>query len=217
MTQQVCTHLNTLMERYPCLEQVRQSIVSSFELIRDCYENGGKLLIAGNGGSCSDAEHIVGELMKGFVLRRHLSEIVCEALENVDPVMGKELADSLQGGLPAIALSSHTGLNTAFLNDVNGEMMYAQQLNSLGRTGDVFLGITTSGNAKNVQYAAVTAKAKGMKVIGLTGKTGGAMNELADVNMIMPANETYQIQELHLPVYHCLCLMLEEHFFGSYE
>jgi len=217
MTQQVCAHLDTLITRYPCLEAVRQSIIDSYELICRCYEKGGKLLIAGNGGSCSDAEHIVGELMKGFVLRRQLSAAACEALTQVDPVLGKELSESLQGGLPAIALSSHTALNTAFLNDVNGEMMYAQQLNSLGRAGDVFLGITTSGNAKNVQYAAVAAKAKGMKVIGLTGKSGGAMNRLADVNMVMPANETYQIQELHLPVYHCLCLMLEERFFAQFN
>lgn len=215
MTEQVNAHLNTLIQRYPCLETVRESIANSFALICDCYERGGKLLIAGNGGSCSDAEHIVGELMKGFVLRRKLPNAVCEALMDADAALGAELADNLQEGLPAVALSSHSSLNTAFLNDVNGEMMYAQQLCALGRAGDVFLGITTSGNAKNVRYAAVTAKAKGMKVIGLTGKSGGAMNDLADVNIVVPGNETYQIQELHLPVYHCLCLMLEERFFNK--
>lgn len=215
MTERVYAHLDLLMKRYPELLPVKDAVAESFEILRACYEMGGKLIIGGNGGSCSDAEHIVGELMKGFKNLRPLEASVKESLTAVDPVLGKELAGHLQGGLPAIALSSHPSLNTAFMNDVNGEMMYAQQLNTLGCNGDVFLGISTSGNAKNIQYAAITAKAKGMKVLALTGKTGGALKELADVSMIMPCNETYQIQELHLPVYHCLCLMLEEHFFGK--
>lgn len=214
MTAQVYAYLELLLERYPVLLPVKKQIAESYEMIRDCYENGGKLIVGGNGGSCADAEHIVGELMKGFKLPRKLNADMVEKLTAVDPVLGGYLADSLQGGLPAIALSSHPGLNTAFLNDINGEMMYAQQLNTLGKPGDVFLGISTSGNAANIQYAAITAKAKGMKVVGLTGKTGGKMNALTDVNMIMPCEETYQIQELHLPVYHTLCLMLESHFFG---
>lgn len=214
MTDRVNAHLQLLMERYPALQPIKDSIAKSYEMIRDCYESGGKLIVGGNGGSCADAEHIVGELMKGFKLPRVLDAQMTQKLTDVDPVLGALLADNLQGGLPAVALSSHPGLNTAFLNDVNGEMMYAQQVNALGKPGDVFLGISTSGNAKNVQYAAITAKAKGMKVIGLTGKTGGKLNALADVNMVMPCDETYQIQELHLPVYHVLCLMLEEHFFG---
>lgn len=214
MTAQVYAYLELLLERYPVLLPVKKQIAESYEMIRDCYENGGKLIVGGNGGSCADAEHIVGELMKGFKLPRKLNADMVEKLTAVDPVLGLCLADSLQAGLPAVALSSHPGLNTAFLNDINGEMMYAQQVNALGKAGDVFLGISTSGNAANVQYAAITAKAKGMKVIGLTGKTGGKLNALADVNMIMPCEETYQIQELHLPVYHALCLMLEEYFFG---
>lgn len=214
MTQRVYAHLELLTERYPVLAPVKERIAKSFEILRDCYASGGKLIIGGNGGSCADAEHIVGELMKGFKLRRPLEAAMAKALTEVDVVLGAELAKQLQGGLPAIALSSHPALNTAFLNDVNGEMMYAQQVNALGRPGDVFLGISTSGNAKNVRYAAITAKAKGMKVVALTGKNGGALDALADVNMIMPSQETYQIQELHLPVYHCLCLMLEEQFFG---
>lgn len=213
MNERVYAHLELLMNRYPVLQCVKTQIEQSYEIIRECYENGGKLIIGGNGGSCADAEHIVGELMKGFVLRRQLAQPFRDALSTIDPVLGAELAEQLQGGLPAIALSSHPALNTAFLNDVNGEMMYAQQVNALGKPGDVFLGISTSGNAKNVRYAAITAKAKDMKVLGLTGKTGGALNELAEVNMVMPCEETYQIQELHLPVYHCLCLMLEEYFF----
>ena len=214
MTQQVQAHLDLLMARYPVLIPVKEQIAECFEMICRCYEAGGKLIIGGNGGSCADAEHIVGELMKGFVKRRALSQQMRDALQAVDPLLGKELAESLQGGLAAIALSSHPALNTAFLNDVNGEMMYAQQLNALGKPGDIFFGISTSGNAKNVQYAAITAKAKGMKIVALTGKNGGKLDQYADVNMIMPCSETYQIQELHLPVYHCLCLMLEEYFFG---
>ena len=214
MTQPCYAYLDLLMQRYPILEPVKGVIAESFEILRACYAAGGKLIIGGNGGSCADAEHIVGELMKGFKLPRHLDAAMADALTEVDGELGAALAKQLQGGLPAIALSAHPSLNTAFLNDVNGEMMYAQQLNVLGRPGDVFLGISTSGNAKNVRYAAITAKAKGMKVVALTGKNGGALDALADVNMIMPCGETYQIQELHLPVYHCLCLMLEEYFFG---
>lgn len=215
MHERLNVHLNLLGERYPVLAPMKEQIAAFFDVIRESYENGGKLIIGGNGGSCSDAEHIVGELMKGFKLLRPLDEVARQKLCAVDPVLGAELADKLQGGLPAVALSSHPALNTAYLNDVSGDMMYAQQVNSLGKPGDVFLAITTSGTALNLRYAAVTAKAKGMKVLALTGKTGGAFNDLADINLVMPCNETYQIQELHLPVYHCLCLLLEDHFFGA--
>ena len=215
MQDRLNVHLELLAERYPVLAPLTGQIADFFDVICQCYENGGKLIIGGNGGSCSDAEHIVGELMKGFKLLRPLDEVARQKLCAVDPVLGAELADKLQGGLPAVALSSHPALNTAYLNDVSGDMMYAQQVNSLGKPGDVFLAITTSGTALNLRYAAVTAKAKGMKVLALTGKTGGAFNDLADINLVMPCNETYQIQELHLPVYHCLCLLLEDHFFGA--
>ena len=214
MKPSVKSQLDLLIKRYPELSSVEEKIEGVFEIICECYENGGKLIIGGNGGSCSDAEHIVGELMKGFCSLRQLKDDMKEKLMAVDSEIGAQLAENLQRGLPAVALSSHPSLNTAFLNDVNGDMMYAQQLNSIGTEKDVFLAITTSGNANNLRYAAVTAKAKGMKVVALTGKTGGAMNELADVNIVVPNDETYQIQELHLPIYHCLCLMLEEHFFG---
>lgn len=215
MHERLNVHLNLLGERYPVLAPMKEQIAAFFDVIRESYENGGKLIIGGNGGSCSDAEHIVGELMKGFKLLRPLDDVARQKLCAVDPVLGAELADKLQDGLPAVALSSHPALNTAYLNDVSGDMMYAQQVNSLGKPGDVFLAITTSGTALNLRYAAVTAKAKGMKVLALTGKTGGAFNDLADINLVMPCNETYQIQELHLPVYHCLCLLLEDHFFGA--
>lgn len=207
-------HLALLMERYPVLAPLKGDIYTAYTMLRDCYEAGGKLLLAGNGGSCADAEHIVGELMKGFKLPRKLRPEMCEQLTEADPERGPVLAACLQQGLPAIALSSHQALNTAFMNDVDGNLMFAQQLGVLGCPGDVFLAISTSGNSKNVYDACVMAKAKGMKIIALSGKTGGRLKNMADLSLIMPSDETYMIQELHLPVYHCLCLMLEEHFFG---
>lgn len=205
--------LDELIKRYPILERVREDIEAVYGILERCYENGGKLLIAGNGGSAADAEHIVGELMKGFVKRRPVTEEMKEALEKADPVRGKELSEKLQGGLPAIALVDHAALSTAFANDVDGMLSYAQQVNGYGKPGDVFLGISTSGNAENVMYAAVTAKAKGMKIVGLTGKDGGKLAGIADAAVIVPEMETYKIQELHLPVYHALCLMLEHRFY----
>ena len=205
--------LDELIKRYPILERVREDIEAVYGILERCYENGGKLLIAGNGGSAADAEHIVGELMKGFVKRRPVTEEMKEALEKADPVRGKELSEKLQGGLPAIALVDHAALSTAFANDVDGMLSYAQQVNGYGKPGDVFLGISTSGNAENVMYAAVTAKAKGMQVVGLTGKDGGKLAGIDDAAVIVPEMETYKIQELHLPVYHALCLMLEHRFY----
>lgn len=204
--------VDELIERYPALCVCRQSILDAYETLKECFSTGHKLLIAGNGGSCSDSEHIVGELMKGFKKRRHVSEELSEALVKVDCVRGAELRDSLQWGFPCIALDSHQGLNTAFANDVKngGLMTFAQQLNVLGNENDVFLGISTSGNSKNVMYAAVVAKAKGLKVIGLTGEKGGELAKIADVVIKAPSSETFMIQEYHLPIYHCLCLMLEE-------
>lgn len=206
-------YLDELTERYPCLDAVKANILEAYKILETCYEQGGKLLVAGNGGSAADSEHIVGELMKGFVKKRRVSESFESALEQVDQEKGRELAEKLQGGLPAIALSGHPGLSTAYLNDVDGDLIYAQQTYGYGRPEDVLLGISTSGNSKNVDYAVITAKAIGMKVIGLTGKDGGKLGKSADAAIIVPEQETYKIQELHLPVYHTLCLMLEEHFF----
>ena len=207
-------HLDTLIARYPALAPICGDIEAMIMTIAHCYEQGGKLLLAGNGGSCADAEHIVGELMKGFKLPRRLSADLCSRLTDTDPVRGALLAQKLQLGLPAIALSSHPSLNTAFMNDVDSGLMYAQQLNVLGNPGDVFLAISTSGMAQNIYDAALMAKAKDMTVIALTGKDGGKLKQLSNIAVIIPGEETYQIQELHLPVYHCLCLMLEEYFFG---
>ncbi len=205
--------LNELIERYPVLAGIKDDIRKVYEIMEQCYAAGGKLLIAGNGGSAADSEHIVGELMKGFVMRRPLSGEMREALAAADPVRGAELAEKLQGGLPAIALTNHAALSSAFANDVDGMLSYAQQVCGYGKPGDVFLGISTSGNAENVMYAAVTARAKGMKVVGLTGKSGGKLAEFADASIVVPEQETYRIQELHLPIYHTLCLMLEARFY----
>ena len=205
--------IDELIKRYPVLLTVRDDINAFYEILKECYDNGGKLLIAGNGGSCADAEHIVGELMKGFCKRRAVSDEFREKLIEADSENGEEIAGKFQGGLPAMALSNHQALNTAFANDVDADFYYAQQVYGYGKKGAVFLGISTSGNAKNIMYAAAVAKAKGMKVLGLTGKTGGRLAKAADVSIIVPEEETYKIQELHLPIYHAICLMLEDTYF----
>lgn len=204
--------LDELVFRYPKLERERQRIADAYILMRDAYDNGKKLLVAGNGGSASDSEHIVGELMKGFVKKRELDDVSKQRLRDIDNEMGSELAENLQGALPTIAVVDHIALSTAYLNDVDPLLGFAQQVYGYGNDGDVFMGITTSGNSKNILYAAVAAKARGMKVIGLTGRDGGRIKKYADVSIIVPEEETYKIQELHLPVYHALCLMLEEIF-----
>lgn len=208
--------LDLLTERYPVLGVCRNDIENAYKILEECYLNGGKLLIAGNGGSCADSEHIVGELMKGFKRGRACTPEFADRLKAVDGVRGAELAARLQGALPAIALDGHSALNTAFINDVEngGLLCYAQQVMGYGNKGDVFLGISTSGNSKNVMNATVVARAKGLKVIALTGCGGGELAKVADVAVKVPVAETYMVQELHLPVYHCLCLMLEERFFG---
>lgn len=214
LSKELNKYVDELIERYPVLDDSREDIVKAYLTLEESYLHGGKLLVAGNGGSAADANHIVGELMKGFCLPRKMSEEFGDKLKAVDEERGAELADKLQGALPAIALDNHNALNTAFMNDVDGALIYAQQVNGYGNAGDVFLGITTSGNAGNVMYAAVVAKAKGMKVIGLTGKTGGKLAGVADVCIRVNETETYKVQELHLPIYHCLCLMVEKRFFG---
>ena len=207
--------LNLLIERYPKLEVCKEDIWKAYELLETTYQKGRKLLVCGNGGSASDSEHIVGELMKEFKLKRKVYTEHAAALMAVDPELGQVLADNLQGALPAISLTGHSSLQTAYMNDAVPELVFAQQVNGYGKEGDVLLGITTSGNSKNVLYAAVNAKAKGLKVIGLTGSKENKLMKFADVCIRVPETETYKIQEYHLPVYHCLCLMLEEKFFGK--
>ena len=207
--------IELLTSRYPSLAGVRQDIYNAFLLLRSSYEVGGKLLVAGNGGSAADGEHIVGELMKGFKLPRKVTAEFAEKLVSVDKNMGTALAMNLQGALPAIALDGHFALTTAYANDCDPALCFAQQVYGYGNIGDVLLAITTSGNSKNVLYAAMVAKAKGIKVLGLTGEKESKLSALADVCIRVPETETYMVQELHLPVYHCLCLMLEECFFGD--
>jgi len=207
-------HLNHLVDRYPKLIVCKEDIMRAYELLESAYKNGRKLLVCGNGGSASDSEHIVGELMKEFKLKRQIYGNQATALKEIDSELGQVLADNLQGALPAISLTGHSALQTAYMNDAVPELVFAQQVNGYGKPGDVFLGISTSGNSKNVLYAAVTAKAKGLKVIGLTGAKESKLMKFADVCIRVPETETYKIQELHLPVYHCLCLMLEQKYFG---
>ena len=216
MKDSVLRHLDTLTERYPTLASAREEILAAFEMLAAAFRRGGKLLISGSGGSCADADHIVGELMKGFVLPRRASEEFGAALVSADPTRGPAIFGKLQGGLPAISLCQHAALNTAYLNDVPdaGNYVFAQQTFVLGREGDILLAISTSGNSENLLNAAAVAHAKGMSVIALVGRDGGKLAGVSDATVCVGGDQTYQIQELHLPVYHALCLMLEEEFFA---
>lgn len=207
-------HIDLLIRRYPALEACAGDIEEAYYILEECYAHDGKLLIAGNGGSAADSEHIAGELMKRFKTPRPVPADFAKKLQEIDPTRGPELAKNLERGLMAIPLVAHEALTTAYINDVDGLGVFAQQLYGFGRPGDVFLGISTSGNSKNVMSATVVARALGLKVIGLTGESGGELASVADVAIRVPETETFMIQELHLPVYHCLCLMLEEQFFG---
>ena len=210
-------YINSLIERYPALNGCEESIIKTYDILVDCFSSGNKLLIAGNGGSNSDAEHIAGELMKGFKLARKCPEEFTRKLKSIDSIRGEELARRLQGGLPVIALGGHQSLNTAFINDIpeGGLYAFAQQVYAYGKKGDVLLAISTSGNSKNVLNATVVAKALGMMVVSLTGKDGGELKKMSHASIVAPSSETYMIQEFHLPIYHCICLMLEEHFYRS--
>lgn len=208
-------HMDVLMSRYPKLQGIQKDIVHAYLLLEECYKGGGKLLVAGNGGSAADAEHIMGELMKRFRLPRPVSAEYARRLRDVDDKRGDILAKTLESPLPAISLVAHEALSTAYQNDVGGDGGFAQQLLGFGRKGDVFLGISTSGNSKNIMDATVVARASGIKVVGLTGQDGGELGKVADVAVKVPERETYMVQELHLPIYHCWCLMLEERFYGE--
>lgn len=210
-------HIDLLISRYPVLGAIRDDIINAYLVMEECYEHDGKLMIAGNGGSAADSEHIAGELMKRFKTPRPVTPEFAEKLKAIDPVRGESLAENLERGLMAIPLVAHEALTTAYINDVDGLGVFAQQLFGFGRRGDVFLGISTSGNSKNVMSATVVARALDIKVIGLTGAKGGELATVADVCVKVPSTETYMIQELHLPIYHCWCLMLEDKFFGGIE
>lgn len=208
-------HVDVLINRYPMLDGCVNDIEHAYLILEECYKNDGKLLIAGNGGSAADAEHIAGELMKRFKTPRPVTEEFARKLREIDSDRGDNLAHNLERSLMAIPLVAHEALTTAYINDVDGLGVFAQQLFGFGRKRDVFLGISTSGNSKNIMSATVVARALGLKVIGLTGADGGELGRVADVTIKVPEVETYMIQELHLPVYHCLCLMLEDRFFGE--
>jgi phosphoheptose isomerase len=206
-------HFEFMTRAYPDLEGCIPSLQGAFEILKDCYLQGGKLLICGNGGSASDSEHIVGELMKGYFSKRPLPPGMRRKLESAFPQEGATLANRLQGALPAISLVSQTSLITAFANDVDAALIFAQQVYGYGRTGDVLMGLSTSGTSKNVIYALQVAKVLGLHTIGLTGQRGGKMKDLCDVTVCVPAEITPEIQQRHIVVYHVLCAMLEEEFF----
>ena len=214
LDQKLQSEIDLLIWRYPELSQCKYDIIKAYLILEECYKNDKKLLIAGNGGSAADSEHIAGELMKKFKISRPIEKDFADKLKEADPILGEELANKLECGLMAIPLVAHEALSTAYINDVDGLGVFAQQLFGFGRSGDVFLGISTSGNSKNIIKATIVAKALGIKIIGLTGAKGGELGKLSDVAIKVPAIETYMVQELHLPIYHCLCSMLEERFFG---
>ena len=209
----VLGHFDRLLRRYPALECCRESIMDAYRMLAACYRGGGKLMAVGNGGSCADCEHIAGELMKGFLLKRPLPPAQREAVRAATEGLLPKAAELFQQGLPAIALTGHAALSTAVQNDLDPELAPAQQVVALGRPGDVVLGISTSGNARNVALAVQTAKALGLRTLGLTGGSGGRLAALCDCAIVVPASGSADVQELHLPVYHALCAMLEAKFF----
>ena len=200
------SHINKLLQRCPELAECRGEIEKSFAILCDCFRSGGNLLLCGNGGSAADAEHWAGELLKGFGQKRPLSQAEKQGLPEA-------LGLKLQGALPVIPLTGFVSLSTAFANDVDPDLIFAQLVWGLARPGDVLVGISTSGNARNVCAAMEAAKARGVRRVGLSGRTGGRLNPLCEVCIKAPSDETYLIQEFHLPIYHCLCLMLEDEFF----
>lgn len=205
--------LNELLNHYPSLFTCKETIQQAAESLIRCYADGKKVMTCGNGGSCADADHIVGELMKGFLKKRPIKDSLKTRMQEQYPSLDADILDKLQCGLPALSLCSLTALNTAICNDTDPNLIYAQSVFGLGNKGDVLICISTSGNAKNVCAAAQVAKALGILVIGLTGNTGGKLKEIADICICAPETETYKIQELHLPIYHYLCATVEAHFF----
>lgn len=206
---------DSLFIRYPVLEGCKRSIYKAFELLKETVLRQNILYLAGNGGSAADSEHIVGELMKSFMAKRPIDEKLADKLKSLYGEEGEKLSLDLEGGFRALSLPSLISLSTAIINDVNSDVMFAQMLNSIGVEGDVFWGISTSGNSKNIVNAAMLAKAKGLKVMALVGQKECRLDALCDVIIHVPETETYKVQELHLPVYHALCAMLESEFYGK--
>ena len=202
-----------LFERYPELEICRKDFEKAYEKLLHCYNSGCKLLVAGNGGSAADSDHIVGELMKSFLFKRKIDRQYKQRMEVLFGDAGRELSDRLEGALPAIPLTSMPALTSAFANDVDASVSFSQMVYGFGKPGDVLIGISTSGNSKNIVYALMASKTMGMTSIALTGGTGGKCKILADITICVPKKETFEIQELHLPIYHALCAMLEADLF----
>ncbi len=196
--------MEQLIERYPILSQCRESIAAALKLMIETYKNGGKVLVCGNGGSAADSEHIVGELMKGFLSHRKVS----------DDRIPKSLSKYLQGALPAISLPSQCAILSAFINDVEPDMMYAQLVYGYAREGDLVIGLSTSGNSSNIVNAVEVAKCVGARTLALTGEKESKLSDMATVTIRVPETETYKVQELHLPVYHYLCAETEKEMFG---
>lgn len=207
------TMTNTFFAENPAFAPIRERIAEALEILTAAFAGGGKLLVCGNGGSCADSDHIVGELMKGFLLRRPLPQEMREAFREKFGEDGERIAQGLQGGLPAISLGAHGALSTAFSNDCDPALVYAQQTLAYACKGDVLLGISTSGNAENVRAAMMTARVRGVRCIALTGRDGGKIAPLADCVVIAPERETYRIQECHLAIYHYLCAAVESEFY----
>lgn len=213
MTEKTRGILTELVGRYPVLASVSSAIEESFVVLAECADHGGTILVCGNGGSAADADHIVGELLKGFRSTRPLPEDQRRALESGLPNDMQAVPDMLQSGIRAVSLCAQTALMTAVANDISADLVYAQQVLALGGTGDVLVGISTSGNARNVATALAVGRASGLATVALTGGSGGRIAQIAETRIIVPETETYKVQELHLPVYHALCAMLEEELF----
>lgn len=213
MKEIVKRQLIDLMKRYPSLQVCKKDIEKAYLLLEKAYDSNNKLLIAGNGGSAADSEHMAGELMKRFKINRKIDKKLAEKLKKIDRERGNRLSKNLEMPLRAVPLTSHISITTAYMNDADATGVFAQQMLGFGDKGDVFLAISTSGNSENIISACVVAKALGIKIIGLTGQKDSLLKDFSDVCIQVPETETYKIQELHLPVYHCLCLMLESNYF----
>lgn len=208
-------YIASFFERRSDLRFLQPQIVNVVNMLVSAFSSGNKLLLCGNGGSCADCEHIAGELLKGFLLKRPLKQTMIDDLAQRYGEQGKEIGEKLQQGLPAISLGTHAAAISAFANDVDASLVYAQQVLAYGQAGDILLGISTSGNAQNVSAAMMTAKSLDLRTIALTGRDGGKLTQLADVSLIMPQQETYRIQEDHLAIYHLLCAAVEYELFDQ--
>jgi len=215
MKETTLVKVGALIDRYPVLDDCRTALVEAVKALCESYRRGGKLLVCGNGGSASDAEHIVGELMKGFILKRPIDDALYEKMKKICPTEADYLRDNLQGALPAVSLMNAVALNSAFANDQAPDLAMAQQVLGLGKAEDIVIGISTSGNSANVIYAVQMARVKGIKTIGLIGNRECRLKDLCDIAICVPETETYKIQELHLPVYHMLCMAVENEFFDK--